>query len=149
MLTKLTPGLNFINVLRTAFTPVVPKSVKIQLSHKYLFTLSGSTGAKAACRTLMKLTPERRQMTDRKKCRCRPPASRCRTLTPRRCGPDRWTSSRSTRSEIWKIFQENISINHFQVVLFLGFHLDQNIRSFLTENNCLSHTSRKTQLLLP
>jgi len=33
------------------------KRKKIQLSHKYLFTLLGSTGAKAACRTLMKLTP--------------------------------------------------------------------------------------------
>jgi hypothetical protein len=58
MLMKLTPELNFINVLHTAFTLVVPKSVKIQLSHKYLFTLLGSTGAKAAGRTLMKLTPD-------------------------------------------------------------------------------------------
>jgi len=33
------------------------KRKKIQLSHKYLFTLSGSTGAKTASRTLMKLTP--------------------------------------------------------------------------------------------
>ena len=33
------------------------KRKKIQLSHKYLFTLLGSTGAKAARRTLMKLTP--------------------------------------------------------------------------------------------
>ncbi len=50
-------GLNFINVLRTAFTLVDPKSVKKQLSHKYLFTLSGSTSVKAVHRTLMKLTP--------------------------------------------------------------------------------------------
>jgi len=43
--------------LHTAFTPVAPKSVRIQLSCQYLFTLFGSTGAKAARRTLMKLTP--------------------------------------------------------------------------------------------
>jgi hypothetical protein len=42
--------------LRTAFTPVAPKSVRIQSSCQYLFTLLGSTGAKAAHRTLMKLT---------------------------------------------------------------------------------------------
>jgi len=33
------------------------KSVRIQSSCQYLFTLLGSTGAKAAHRTLMKLTP--------------------------------------------------------------------------------------------
>ncbi len=43
--------------LRTAFTPVVPKSVRNQSSCLYLFTLLGSTGAKAARGTLMKLTP--------------------------------------------------------------------------------------------
>jgi len=32
----------------TAFTPVAPKSVRIQSSCQYLFTLLGSTGAKAA-----------------------------------------------------------------------------------------------------
>jgi hypothetical protein len=42
--------------LRTAFTLVAPKSVRIQSSCRYLFTLLGSTGAKAARRTLMKLT---------------------------------------------------------------------------------------------
>ncbi len=36
-------GLNFINALRTAFTREDPKSVKIQLSCQYLFTLLGST----------------------------------------------------------------------------------------------------------
>jgi hypothetical protein len=50
-------GLNFINVLRTAFTPVAPKSVRIQSSSQYLFTLLGSTSAKAVCKTLVKLTP--------------------------------------------------------------------------------------------
>jgi hypothetical protein len=33
------------------------KRKKIQLSHKYLFTLSGSASVKAVCRTLMKLSP--------------------------------------------------------------------------------------------
>jgi hypothetical protein len=35
------------------------KCRKIQLSHKYLFTLSGSVSVKAARRTLMKLSPHR------------------------------------------------------------------------------------------
>jgi len=43
--------------LRTAFRPVAPKSVRIQSSCQHLFTLLVSTGAKAARRTLMKLTP--------------------------------------------------------------------------------------------
>ncbi len=51
-------GVNFIKVLPTAFTLVDPKSVKkIQLSHQYLFTLSGCARVKAVCRTLMKLSP--------------------------------------------------------------------------------------------
>ena len=57
-LMKLTHGLNFINVLRTAFALVGPKSISIQSSSQYLFTLLGSTGIKASSRTLMKLTPE-------------------------------------------------------------------------------------------
>jgi len=44
-----------INVLRTAFTPVAPKSIRIQSRCQYHFTLLGSTGAKAARRALMKL----------------------------------------------------------------------------------------------
>ena len=52
------PGLNFINVLRTAFTPVAPKSVRIQSSYQYFFTLLGAMGAKAARRMLMKLKPD-------------------------------------------------------------------------------------------
>ncbi len=50
-------GLDFINVLRTAFTPVVPQSVRTQSSHQYLFTLLEPTSVKAVRRTLMKLTP--------------------------------------------------------------------------------------------
>ncbi len=42
---------------RTAFTTVVPKSLRIKSNCQYLFTLLGSTGTKAAHRTLMKLTP--------------------------------------------------------------------------------------------
>ncbi len=57
MLVKLTPGLNFINVLRTAFMCVDPRSVRIQSNPQYLFTLLGSTCAKAARKTLMKSTP--------------------------------------------------------------------------------------------
>ncbi len=43
-----------INVLRTAFTLVDPKSVKIQWSHQYLFMLLGSTSVRWM---LMKLSP--------------------------------------------------------------------------------------------
>jgi len=43
--------------LRTAFMPIARKSVRIQSSCQYLFTLLGSTGAKTTSRTLMKLTP--------------------------------------------------------------------------------------------
>ncbi len=57
MMVKLTPGLDFINIIRTAFTPVVPQSVRTQSSCQYLFTLLGPTSVKAVRRTLMKLTP--------------------------------------------------------------------------------------------
>jgi len=45
-----------LTYLRTAFTSVALKSVRIQSSCKYLFTLLVSTGTKAAFRMLMKLT---------------------------------------------------------------------------------------------
>ncbi len=35
----------------------IPKAEKIQLSHKYIFTLSGSASVKAVRRTLMKFSP--------------------------------------------------------------------------------------------
>ncbi len=38
------------------FTPIAPKSIRIKSSCQYLFTLLGSTGVKAARRTLMKLS---------------------------------------------------------------------------------------------
>ncbi len=57
MLMKLTPGLNFINVLRTAFTLIDPKRVKKTDDLTVFFTLLGSTSVKAVPRTLMKLSP--------------------------------------------------------------------------------------------
>jgi hypothetical protein len=56
MLMKLKSGLNFINILRTAFTHVDPKSIRIQSNPQYFFTLLGSTCAKVARKMLMKLT---------------------------------------------------------------------------------------------
>ena len=53
----ISPRADFIKVLRTAFTPVSPQSVRTQSSCQYLFTLLGSTGVKAVGRTLMKLSP--------------------------------------------------------------------------------------------
>ncbi len=50
-------GLDFINVLHTAFTPIAPQSVRTQSSCQYLFMLSGSMSVKAVRRTLMKLSP--------------------------------------------------------------------------------------------
>jgi len=53
MLIKLTPGVNFINIIHTAFTRADPKSVKKTV---IFFTLLGSTSIKAVLRMLMKLT---------------------------------------------------------------------------------------------
>jgi len=49
--------LNFINVLRTAFAPADPESVKNTDDLTVFFTLLGSTGVKAVCKSLVKLTP--------------------------------------------------------------------------------------------
>ena len=57
MLLKSTPGVNFTNVLRAAFTPADPESGKKLLDLTVFFALLGSAGAKAAHRTLMKSTP--------------------------------------------------------------------------------------------
>ncbi len=58
-------GLDFINVLRTAFTPVVPQSVRNQSSHQYLFTLLGPTSVKAVRRTLINFfSPDRESSLD-------------------------------------------------------------------------------------
>ncbi len=50
-----TSGVDFINVLRTAFTPVAPQSVRTQSS--CLFMLLGATCINPVRRTLRKLTP--------------------------------------------------------------------------------------------
>jgi len=50
-------GVNFINILRSAFTGVDPKSAKKTVKLAIFFALLGSAFVKAACRMLMKLTP--------------------------------------------------------------------------------------------
>jgi len=52
---KLTPGLNFINVLLTAIMLAEPKSVKKTI--KSLFTLSGSTSIKAERKYVGEIEP--------------------------------------------------------------------------------------------
>jgi len=56
MLVNLTPGLNFINVLRTAFTHVDPKYAKKTV--KSAVVLLGPTTVKAAHKMLVNLTPD-------------------------------------------------------------------------------------------
>ncbi len=53
----ISPGVDFINILRTAFTPAVLLRVRTQSSCQYLFTLFGSTGVKVVHRMLGKLSP--------------------------------------------------------------------------------------------
>jgi len=55
--TLLRSGLNFINILRTAFMCPDPKSVKKTVKLSIYCTLLGSTSVKAARKTLVKLTP--------------------------------------------------------------------------------------------
>jgi len=57
MLMKLTLGLNFINVLCTAFTLIGSKSVKRYWQLDWVLTLWGATGVKAVHRMLMKSSP--------------------------------------------------------------------------------------------
>jgi len=55
---KTKPGVNFINIQRTAFTLVDPKSVKkIDDNLTVFLTLLGSASIKVVCRTMMKLSP--------------------------------------------------------------------------------------------
>jgi len=56
MLMKLTPGVNFVNVLRAAFRRADSKSAKKTVKLSVFFALLGSAFEKAAQRTLMKLT---------------------------------------------------------------------------------------------
>ncbi len=58
MLVKFTPGLNFTNVLHTAFTLADPESVKRYLWLNCIFNTLGSMRVKLVRKTLMKLTPD-------------------------------------------------------------------------------------------
>ncbi len=51
------PGLNFINVLRTAFTLADPEGIKRYWWLNCIFYTFGIYEVKAACKTLVKLTP--------------------------------------------------------------------------------------------
>ena len=51
------PVVNFTNILQAAFTRADPKSAKQLLNWIVFFALLGSARVKAACRTLVKLTP--------------------------------------------------------------------------------------------
>ena len=51
------PGVNFINVLRAAFTHADPESAKKTVKSSSFFALLGSARVKAARRMLMKLNP--------------------------------------------------------------------------------------------
>ncbi len=57
-LVKLTPGLNFINVLGTVFMSVDPKSVKITVKS---LVSSYTKSIKAVHKMLIKLTPDRNE----------------------------------------------------------------------------------------
>jgi len=52
-----TTGVNFINVLQAAFVLADPKSAKETVKLSVFFALLGSALAKAAHKTLVKLTP--------------------------------------------------------------------------------------------
>jgi len=56
-LVKLTPGLNVINILSTAFTHTYPESLKDADDLTVFFYLSGSMSVKALRKMLVKLTP--------------------------------------------------------------------------------------------
>jgi len=58
MLMKLTPGVNFINILPTAFAPADPESAKRYWRLDCLFYAFGLCGHKDVRRTLMKLSPD-------------------------------------------------------------------------------------------
>jgi hypothetical protein len=53
---KLSPGINFINVLRTAFMHADPKSLKKKVKLSIFLVLLGSAHTKAGRRTLVKST---------------------------------------------------------------------------------------------
>ena len=57
MLMKLTPRVNFIDVLRAAFMCADPKSAKDTVKPSVFYMLSGSALVKDGCKMLMKSTP--------------------------------------------------------------------------------------------
>jgi len=57
-LAKLTPAVNFINILRAAFMCTDPKSAKRTDDLIVIFVLSGSACVKAVCKMLLKSTPD-------------------------------------------------------------------------------------------
>jgi hypothetical protein len=57
MLVKLTPGVNFINVLRVAVAPVDPKSVKNTVKSSVSFYTFGICKRKSCKIMLVKLSP--------------------------------------------------------------------------------------------
>ena len=57
MLVKSTPSVNFINILRATIVRADSESAKNALKSLVFFALLGSTRVKAACKTLIKLTP--------------------------------------------------------------------------------------------
>ncbi len=59
-------GLNFINVLHTAFMRAYPRSIKKTVKLSIFFTLSGSTSVKAASKILVKLTPDDEKNVEKK-----------------------------------------------------------------------------------
>jgi len=54
---EVTPGVDFINVLRAALARADPKSTKNTVKSSGFFALLGSSCVKAAHRTLLKFTP--------------------------------------------------------------------------------------------
>jgi len=52
-----TSGVNFINILRTAFAPVDPKSVKRYWQLDWILTLLGATGVKAVRKYVDEIEP--------------------------------------------------------------------------------------------
>ena len=56
------PGVNFINILRAAFTRADPKSAKNTVKSSSFFAHLESAIVKAAGKMLMKLTPDRLEL---------------------------------------------------------------------------------------
>jgi len=69
MLVKLSPGVNFINVLWAAFAPVDPQSVKRYWQLDWILSLLGATGVKAVRKCVGEIEPRtwresRKRVTD-------------------------------------------------------------------------------------